>query len=135
MLPDYLAERLTNLTARTPAHEKLHVNVAVCYGGRWEIVDAVRELLHDAVAPGADIGKLADDLTVDDISRFLYTPGPAGPGPSDSDLRGASGSPGSSYGKARTAKGQASEHTGRLRHHPDARETVGAAYNARRFDS
>ena len=79
LLPDYLAERLNNLTARTPAQERLHVNVAVGYGGRREIVDAVRELLHDAVARGADIGKLADELTVDDISRFLYTRGQPDP--------------------------------------------------------
>ena len=57
LLPDYLAERLNKLTARTPAREKIHVNVAVGYGGRREIVDAVRELLHDAVARGADIGE------------------------------------------------------------------------------
>src|SRR4029453_6941780 len=38
--PEYLGEGLNNLTARTPAHERLHVNVAVGYGGRREIVDA-----------------------------------------------------------------------------------------------
>ena len=57
----------------------LHVNVAVGYGGRREIVDAVRELLHDAVARGTDIGELADELSVDDISRFLYTRGQPDP--------------------------------------------------------
>ncbi|WP_281507401.1 isoprenyl transferase [Arthrobacter rhizosphaerae] len=79
LLPDYLADRLNKLTARTPVREKLHVNVAVGYGGRREIVDAVRELLHDAVDKGADIGKLADELSVDDISRFLYTRGQPDP--------------------------------------------------------
>ena len=54
--------------------------MAVGYGGRREIVDAVRELLHDAVANGReDIGKLADELIVDDISRFLYTRGQPDP--------------------------------------------------------
>ena len=79
LLPDYLADRLNKLTARTPVREKIHVNVAVGYGGRREIVDAVRELLHDAVAKGMDISKLADDLCVDDISRFLYTRGQPDP--------------------------------------------------------
>ncbi|GAC1457846.1 MAG: isoprenyl transferase [Pseudarthrobacter sp.] len=79
LLPDYLAERLNKLTARTPMQEKIHVNVAVGYGGRREIVDAVRELLHDAVAKGSDITELADNLTVDDISRFLYTRGQPDP--------------------------------------------------------
>ena len=79
LLPDYLADRLTRLTARTPVREKLHVNVAVGYGGRREIVDAVRELLHDAVARKANISELADTLSVDDISRFLYTRGQPDP--------------------------------------------------------
>jgi short-chain Z-isoprenyl diphosphate synthase len=79
LLPDYLAERLNKLTARTPVREKIHVNVAVGYGGRREIVDAVRELLHDAVAKGSDISALADTLSVDDISRFLYTRGQPDP--------------------------------------------------------
>ncbi|MET3163000.1 UNVERIFIED_ORG: short-chain Z-isoprenyl diphosphate synthase [Arthrobacter sp. UYEF10] len=79
LLPDYLAERLNKLTARTPVREKIHVNVAVGYGGRREIVDAVRELLHDAVAKGTDISVLADSLSVDDISRFLYTRGQPDP--------------------------------------------------------
>jgi short-chain Z-isoprenyl diphosphate synthase len=79
LLPDYLAERLSSLTARRPARELLHVNVAIGYGGRREIVDAVRELLHDAVAQGRDIGRLADELDVDDISRYLYTRGQPDP--------------------------------------------------------
>ncbi|MCA4133554.1 isoprenyl transferase [Arthrobacter sp. M4] len=79
LLPDYLADRLKKLTARTPVSEKLHVNVAVGYGGRREIVDAVRELLHDAVTKGRDISLLADELTVDDISRYLYTRGQPDP--------------------------------------------------------
>jgi short-chain Z-isoprenyl diphosphate synthase len=79
LLPVYLAERLNKLTARTPVREKLHVNVAVGYGGRREIVDAVRELLHDAVAKGRDMAEVADELSVDDISRFLYTRGQPDP--------------------------------------------------------
>ncbi|GAB2734346.1 isoprenyl transferase [Arthrobacter bambusae] len=79
LLPDYLAERLNKLTARTPIRSRLHVNVAVGYGGRREIVDAVRELLHDAVAHGRNITELADELSVDDISRFLYTRGQPDP--------------------------------------------------------
>jgi short-chain Z-isoprenyl diphosphate synthase len=79
LLPEYLAERLNKLTARTPVREKIHVNVAVGYGGRREIVDAVRELLRDAMAKGKDIPQLADELSVDDISRFLYTRGQPDP--------------------------------------------------------
>jgi undecaprenyl diphosphate synthase len=46
--------------------DKLHLTVALSYGGRAEIVDAVRELLHD--------GKLQpDDVDESRIQRYLYT--------------------------------------------------------------
>lgn len=75
LLPDYLSDKLASLAAATADRCGLHVNVAVGYGGRREIVDAVRELLQDAVAEGRDISELARDLSVDDISRYLYTRG------------------------------------------------------------
>ncbi|MDQ4490291.1 isoprenyl transferase [Sinomonas sp. ASV486] len=79
MLPDHLAERLERLTAKPSPSEPIHVNVAVGYGGRREIVDAVRELLRDALAHGKDIAELAENLDVDDISRYLYTAGQPDP--------------------------------------------------------
>lgn len=79
LLPGYLAERLSGLAARKPETERLHVNVAVGYGGRREIVDAVRELLRDALAQGRDIAELAEELDVDDISKYLYTRGQPDP--------------------------------------------------------
>nr|WP_125610694.1 isoprenyl transferase [Specibacter cremeus] len=79
LLPDYLAERLSRLTARAPEHESVHVNMAIGYGGRREIVDAVRELLHEADAEGRTMGEVADTLSVEDISRFLYTRGQPDP--------------------------------------------------------
>lgn len=79
LLPDYLSDRLSTLAARRPEQECIHVNVAIGYGGRREIVDAVRELLHDAVAQGRDIGDLADGLAVEDISKYLYTRGQPDP--------------------------------------------------------
>lgn len=79
LLPDYLAARLSSLTARVPAKERIHVNMAIGYGGRREIVDAVRELMHDADSAGRTIAEIADSLTVDDISKFLYTRGQPDP--------------------------------------------------------
>lgn len=79
LLPDYLAERLCRLAAKSGGTEPLHVNVAVGYGGRREIVDAVRELLNDRLDAGADIRNVADTLSVDDISQYLYTRGQPDP--------------------------------------------------------
>ncbi|GAB3521387.1 isoprenyl transferase [Arthrobacter monumenti] len=79
LLPEYLAERLSSLAARTADATGLHVNVAVGYGGRREIVDAVRELLHDAEEKGRSMTELADELTVEHISEHLYTRGQPDP--------------------------------------------------------
>ena len=79
LLPDYLSARLSSLTARVPAKERIHVNMAIGYGGRREIVDAVRELMHAADAAGQTMAEAADALTVDDISKFLYTRGQPDP--------------------------------------------------------
>jgi short-chain Z-isoprenyl diphosphate synthase len=56
-----------------------HVNVAVGYGGRQEITDAVRALLGKALADGAGGEELIDAVTVDAISENLYTSGQPDP--------------------------------------------------------
>jgi len=55
------------------------VNIAIGYGGRREIVDAVKELLLDADAAGRSVAEVARDLEIEDISRFLYTRGQPDP--------------------------------------------------------
>lgn len=56
-----------------------HVNVAVGYGGRQEIAEAVRALLSKEVANGAGVERLIDSVTVDAISENLYTSGQPDP--------------------------------------------------------
>jgi short-chain Z-isoprenyl diphosphate synthase len=51
------------------------VNLAVGYGGRREIADAVRSLLHEQASAGTSIEELADVLNVDHIAEHLYTRG------------------------------------------------------------
>ncbi|BBX91047.1 isoprenyl transferase [Mycolicibacterium peregrinum] len=58
---------------------KFHVNVAVAYGGRQEIVDAVRSLLSKELANGATAEQLVEAVTVDGISENLYTSGQPDP--------------------------------------------------------
>jgi short-chain Z-isoprenyl diphosphate synthase len=56
-----------------------HVNVAVGYGGRREIVDAVRALLNKEIANGATAEELVDAVSVEAISENLYTSGQPDP--------------------------------------------------------
>jgi short-chain Z-isoprenyl diphosphate synthase len=51
------------------------VTLAIGYGGRQEIVDAVRDLLTEADAAGTAMADLAANLTADDLAAHLYTVG------------------------------------------------------------
>lgn len=81
LLPSEYAERLRAAEARNAAKDPsgLHVNVAVGYGGRYEITDAVRALLKARADEGFDIDDVAETLTLDDIADHLYTAGQPDP--------------------------------------------------------
>lgn len=79
LLPDGLPVTVASVTEQTAEVDGLHVNIAVGYGGRQEIVDAVRELLSDAMQDGRDIADVAESLSADDISSYLYTRGQPDP--------------------------------------------------------
>lgn len=79
LLPEHLASKVTELAERTACIEGLHVNVAVGYGGRREIVDAVKELLLHADENGSTLAEVAQNLTAGQISEYLYTRGQPDP--------------------------------------------------------
>ncbi|HET6479515.1 MAG TPA: isoprenyl transferase, partial [Actinoplanes sp.] len=57
----------------------VEVNLAVGYGGRREITDAVRSLLHEQAANGRTIEEMAEILDVEHIAEHLYTRGQPDP--------------------------------------------------------
>jgi len=57
----------------------VQVNMAVGYGGRREIADAVRSLLYEHARAGGTIEELAEVLDVDHIAEHLYTKGQPDP--------------------------------------------------------
>ncbi|WP_226345676.1 isoprenyl transferase [Agilicoccus flavus] len=79
LLPAETAERLLAAAGRTAGVEGLVVNVAVGYGGRQEIADAVRGLLLEAAEQGRDLRDIAERITVEDIAAHLYTKGQPDP--------------------------------------------------------
>ena len=48
-----------------------HLTLCVGYGGRQEITEAVRALLHEQAAAGRSLAELAAAVTEDDIARHL----------------------------------------------------------------
>jgi short-chain Z-isoprenyl diphosphate synthase len=83
LLPGPTARRLKEFeeASRDVAERsvRLHVNVAIGYGGRREIADAVRSLLHEQAARGTSIEELAEVLDAEHIAEHLYTRGQPDP--------------------------------------------------------
>ncbi|MEU9888156.1 isoprenyl transferase [Sphaerisporangium sp. NPDC051017] len=75
LLPDSTARILKEAKEVTSRRPGLIVNVAVGYGGRREIADAVRSLLQEHASKGASIEELAEVLDVEHIAEHLYTRG------------------------------------------------------------
>jgi len=79
LLPAQTAERLKAAAEATRDVDGLLVNVAVGYGGRREIADAVRSLLAEHAAKGTSLEELAQLIDVEQISEHLYTAGQPDP--------------------------------------------------------
>lgn len=79
LLPQGIAERLAANEAATAGAEGMHVNIAVGYGGRHEIANAVRSLLKEQLAAGLDPEQIAEGLTEAHIAEHLYTKGQPDP--------------------------------------------------------
>ena len=79
LLPYQTVAGLHAAEAATSQIEGLHVNVAIGYGGRKEIADAVRALLEDQAKAGVTLEQLAQTLDVEHIARHLYTSGQPDP--------------------------------------------------------
>ncbi|MCW2743821.1 MAG: Undecaprenyl diphosphate synthase [Mycobacterium sp.] len=79
VLPERTAQVLREAAATTAGKTGLHVNVAVGYGGRQEIADAVRSLLLDLAKQGASLEEAAGALDTDAIAEHLYTRGQPDP--------------------------------------------------------
>ncbi|KJS56395.1 isoprenyl transferase [Streptomyces rubellomurinus subsp. indigoferus] len=75
-LPDSTAHALKEAVEATrDCTTGAHVTLAVGYGGRQEVIDALRDLMYARAEAGASLTEVADTLTVDDIEPHLYTAG------------------------------------------------------------
>jgi short-chain Z-isoprenyl diphosphate synthase len=78
-LPAPLEAALDGAAARTEGRSGLHVNLAVGYGGRTEITDAMRSIVATHHADGGSLEDLAETLTPELIGQHLYTGGQPDP--------------------------------------------------------
>ncbi|WP_243064072.1 isoprenyl transferase [Humibacter sp. RRB41] len=78
-LPKRLVKALADAESSTAGHKGMHVNLAVGYGGRKEITDAMRSIVAEHHADGRSLEDLAERLTPDLIGAHLYTGGQPDP--------------------------------------------------------
>jgi short-chain Z-isoprenyl diphosphate synthase len=79
MLPAATSMRLKAASDRTAEMDGMTVNIAVAYGGRRELADAVRSLLHEHAARGTTLEELAEVIDMEHIAEHLYTKGQPDP--------------------------------------------------------
>ncbi|MDR3034198.1 MAG: di-trans,poly-cis-decaprenylcistransferase, partial [Kitasatospora sp.] len=79
LLPARTSGVLKQAAQDTEHVDGLTVNVAIGYGGRQEIADAVRSLLQEHAGRGTSIEELAEILDVEHIAEHLYTKGQPDP--------------------------------------------------------
>lgn len=79
LLPDDLASVMKAAEDETRDVPGLLVNAAVGYGGRREVVDAVRALLNEQHELGTPMDQVAAMIDVEHIGRHLYTSGQPDP--------------------------------------------------------
>ncbi len=80
MLPDSTARALKNAAAATSScTTDAHVTLCVGYGGRQEIIEAVRALLEEHAAGGASLADIANVIQPDDIAKHLTGAGQPAP--------------------------------------------------------
>ena len=79
LLPEGVSERLTAAERATADVDGMHVNIAVGYGGRHEITNAVKSLIKAHIAAGDSAEQIAEELSVEQIAEHLYTKGQPDP--------------------------------------------------------
>ena len=79
LLPSETRAVLKEAEEATADHDRFFLQVAVGYGGRREITDALRSLLWAKSADGATLEEVAEHLDPEDIGDHLYTTGAPDP--------------------------------------------------------
>ena len=75
LLPATLQKQLADVALATKGIKGVHVNVAIGYGGRSEIADAVKNLIIEKTKLGKSPQEIAEAISVDEIGSHLYTAG------------------------------------------------------------
>jgi len=74
LLPDSTRAAIERVEEATADKGPSELLVAIGYGGREEITDAVRRMIADRIRGGDSLEGIVSNLEPDEISRYLYAP-------------------------------------------------------------
>jgi short-chain Z-isoprenyl diphosphate synthase len=75
LLPKDLVDQLNDVASKTKGIKGVLINVAIGYGGRSEIADAVKSIITAPANAEKSAAEIASSISVDEIGRHLYTAG------------------------------------------------------------
>jgi len=75
LLPKELVDQLNDVAEKTKGITGVLINVAIGYGGRSEIADAVKSIITAPANAEKSAAEIANSISVDEIGRHLYTAG------------------------------------------------------------
>ncbi|TPK54876.1 di-trans,poly-cis-decaprenylcistransferase [Mesorhizobium sp. B2-4-19] len=75
LLPPSTVRVLQTAAEKTAGNDVLTVTIAIAYGGREEIVDAVRSLIRHKMQQGIELDTMLATISPKDIDEHLYTVG------------------------------------------------------------
>jgi short-chain Z-isoprenyl diphosphate synthase len=73
LLPDSVMRALELAASATDHHDRLLLNVGVGYGGRQEIIDAVKGYLHESFVRQDSPEDILEGITAESLAKHLYT--------------------------------------------------------------
>ncbi|MFQ5994845.1 MAG: polyprenyl diphosphate synthase [Acidiferrobacterales bacterium] len=76
LLPAAAVEALRRAARATEENNRIVLNVGVGYGGRQEIVDAVKGYLRDSFGQGRTADDVLNNFSPNVVDKYLYTNGP-----------------------------------------------------------
>lgn len=75
VLPESTLAAIRAAETATNGYDTMLLSIAVAYGGREEIADAVRQMLLEAMQEGADLPSIIADICPERIGQHLYLAG------------------------------------------------------------
>jgi short-chain Z-isoprenyl diphosphate synthase len=74
LLPDSVVAAIREAEETTAANRGMLLTIAVAYGGRQEIIDAMQAMLREKAKGGEDLETIVEGISEETLAQYLYAP-------------------------------------------------------------